>query len=300
MVSRLRDPLRPHTHEVLAVDALCVFFHRTANAWPSWWPGRGSRPPSRCSPGSCIPTPARRACSASVCRRGAAAPLALGACFSHTGKLWYHCPPHRHVRVSATCTRSIPWPEAYPSLTTEPFLDTPVGQLAPADVRCESSREPLHADEPTIRVSTSATCRRCCGRSCDRNGVTLLLTSHDTETWRRSATASSLRSAADACSISSIVRPAAAVRQRQTQLAIVGGLIPRRARHGRHGLRAVRDVRGARRQRRSAWWTRRWKMRDLAIEDAPLDVGVIRALYSTTRVAADVEVSLTREDEPSV
>lgn len=119
----------------------------------------------------------------------------IGTVFGQRSQLWYQLPPRDTFRLLGHVyglTR-----EAFrarldalvSAFRLEPLLDTPVRQLSLGErMRCEIAASLLHGprvlflDEPTIGLDVSAkavTQELLCAES-TREGVTLLLTSHDT------------------------------------------------------------------------------------------------------------------------
>jgi ABC-2 type transport system ATP-binding protein len=119
----------------------------------------------------------------------------LGTVFGQRSQLWYQLPPRDTFELlgrvyeidRAVHQRRI---EALMSaFALNAFFDTPVRQLSLGErMRCEIAASLLHAprllflDEPTIGldVSAKATIQTLLRGESDRDGVTLLLTSHDT------------------------------------------------------------------------------------------------------------------------
>lgn len=119
----------------------------------------------------------------------------IGTVFGQRSQLWYHLPPEDTFRLLA-CAYEIEQ-DAYKkrlSFLTEafdiaPLLDKPVRQMSLGQrMRCEIVASLLHKpdvlflDEPTIGLDITArrTIRDLIRDTSDRDGTTVLLTSHDT------------------------------------------------------------------------------------------------------------------------
>jgi ABC-2 type transport system ATP-binding protein len=119
----------------------------------------------------------------------------IGTVFGQRSQLWYHLPPEDTFRLLA-CAYEIE-PDTYKkrlSFLTEafdiaPLLDKPVRQMSLGQrMRCEIVASLLHKpdvlflDEPTIGLDITArrTIRDLIRDTSDRDGTTVLLTSHDT------------------------------------------------------------------------------------------------------------------------
>ena len=129
-----------------------------------------------------------------ACDRRALA-FRLGTVFGQRSQLWYQLPPRDTFALLGRVYEVEPRRHTarLASLTSifelEPFLDTPVRQLSLGErMRCEIVASLLHEpqllflDEPTIGLDVSAKARiqRLLREESDRAGVTLVLTSHDT------------------------------------------------------------------------------------------------------------------------
>ena len=182
-----------------------------------------------------------------------------------------------------------------------PLVDTPVRQLSLGErMRCEIAASLLHAprmlflDEPTIGldVSAKAAIRELLRTESERDGVTLLLTSHDTGDIERVCD----RADRDPSRPAAVGRPdrgpAPQVSQGQARHAVERGRASRAdaARRPRVVVSAPTGRSWSRARDHAARHVvdaalRQAAIRDLAIEDAPLDE-VIRALYADAETGA--------------
>jgi ABC-2 type transport system ATP-binding protein len=124
----------------------------------------------------------------------------IGTVFGQRSQLWYQLPPRETFALLGKVYEMEPRQHArrLEALTAlfelGTLVDTPVRQLSLGErMRCEIAASLLHApqllflDEPTIGldVSAKATIRELLRAESERDGVTLLLTSHDTEDIER-------------------------------------------------------------------------------------------------------------------
>jgi len=308
MASRLRDFVRPQTHEVLAVDALSFSIRhgeRVAFIGPN---GAGKSTTLKMLAGILHPDSGEaRVLGLVPSRQRRQLAFQLGTVFGQRSQLWYQLPPRdtfellgRVYEIEAVAHR-----RRIQSLTRlfelEPFLDTPVRQLSLGErMRCEIVASLLHGprllflDEPTIGldVSAKATIQALLRAESDRDAVTLLLTSHDTGDMEKICDRVIVISGGRLLWDGSIVdlRRQYLTSKRVTiwseterlHLAIPGVRVITAAGY-RAEFDVALDVTTVGHVVDAA--LKQGSVRDLAIEDAPLDA-VIRALYSTASVAA--------------
>jgi ABC-2 type transport system ATP-binding protein len=196
IAARLRDVVAPQTQAVVAVDRLSFSVRaceRVAFIGPN---GAGKSTTLKMLAGILHPDAGTiRVLGLVPSAQRAALAFRIGTVFGQRSQLWYQLPPRdtfallRHVyEVDATThRRRIDMLVALFELG--PLVDTPVRQLSLGErMRCEIAASLLHApqllflDEPTIGldVSAKAAIRELLRAESDREGVTLLLTSHDT------------------------------------------------------------------------------------------------------------------------
>lgn len=120
----------------------------------------------------------------------------IGAVFGQRSQLWYHLPVQETLSLFATIY-DIPYPvyqqrlkELAAKFELEPLLTKPVRQLSLGErMRCEVVASLLHQpavlflDEPTIGldITAKAIIRDLIRKQSEEKGVTILLTSHDTD-----------------------------------------------------------------------------------------------------------------------
>jgi ABC-2 type transport system ATP-binding protein len=196
IAARLRDVVAPQTHAVVAVDRLSFSVRageRVAFIGPN---GAGKSTTLKILAGILHPDAGRvRVLGLVPSQERYALAFRIGTVFGQRSQLWYQLPPRdtfallgRVYEVDASeHRRRIDMLVALFELG--PLVDTPVRQLSLGErMRCEIAASLLHApqllflDEPTIGldVSAKATIRELLRTESDRLGVTLLLTSHDT------------------------------------------------------------------------------------------------------------------------
>jgi ABC-2 type transport system ATP-binding protein len=201
MAARLHDFFLPQTHAVLAVDRLSFSIapgERVAFIGPN---GAGKSTTLKILAGILHPDSGEaRVLGLVPSRQRHELAFHIGAVFGQRSQLWYQLPPrdtfellgrvyevergeHRR-RVDALASM----------FELGAFIDTPVRQLSLGErMRCEIAASLLHSprvlflDEPTIGldVSAKAVIRELLRAQSDRDGVTLLLTSHDTGDMER-------------------------------------------------------------------------------------------------------------------
>jgi ABC-2 type transport system ATP-binding protein len=196
VVVRLRDPFGLDTHTVVAVDRLSFTIapgERVAFIGPN---GAGKSTTLKVLAGILSPDDGRVSVlglAPADQRRQLA--FQIGTVFGQRSQLWYQLPARdtfalleRVYEVDTTSHR-----QRIDMLTSAfslgSLVDTPVRQLSLGErMRCEIVASLLHAprmlflDEPTIGldVSAKAVIRELLRQESEREGVTLLLTSHDT------------------------------------------------------------------------------------------------------------------------
>jgi ABC-2 type transport system ATP-binding protein len=194
--SRLRDVLSPHAQEVTAVDRLSFSIaggERVAFIGPN---GAGKSTTLKVLAGVLQPDGGDvRVLGLEPVRQRRELAFRVGTVFGQRSQLWYQLPPRdtfellgRVYEVPKAAHRKR-IDELTATFGLGPLLDTPVRQLSLGErMRCEIAASLLHQpqilflDEPTIGldVSAKAVIRELLHRESARNGVTLLLTSHDT------------------------------------------------------------------------------------------------------------------------
>ena len=194
--ARLHDFFRPDTHALVAVDRLSFSIapgERVAFIGPN---GAGKSTTLKILAGILHPDAGEVHVLGLVpSRQRHELAFRIGTVFGQRSQLWYQLPPRDtfellgrvYEREQADHRRRI---DALTSLfELGAFIDTPVRQLSLGErMRCEIAASLLHAphllflDEPSIGldVSAKAVIRELLRAESDRDGVTLLLTSHDT------------------------------------------------------------------------------------------------------------------------
>src|SRR3954447_19044811 len=194
--ARLQDFVRPLTQTVTAVDRLSFSIdpgERVAFVGPN---GAGKSTTLKVLAGILQPDAGDvRVLGLEPSRQRRELAFRVGTVFGQRSQLWYQLPPRDTFDLLG---RVYEVPKATQRKRTDeladvfglgPLLDTPVRQLSLGErMRCEIAASLLHRpqilflDEPTIGldVSAKAIIRELLHRESARNGVTLLLTSHDT------------------------------------------------------------------------------------------------------------------------
>jgi ABC-2 type transport system ATP-binding protein len=196
IAARLRDVVAPHTHAVLAVDRLTFSVRageRVAFIGPN---GAGKSTTLKILAGILHPDAGSvRVLGLVPSHERYALAFRIGTVFGQRSQLWYQLPPRDTFALlgrvyevdAAEHRRRIDMLVALFELG--PLVDTPVRQLSLGErMRCEIAASLLHMpqllflDEPTIGldVSAKAAIRELLRAESNRQGVTLLLTSHDT------------------------------------------------------------------------------------------------------------------------
>jgi len=196
LIARLRDFARPQTHTVTAVDGLSFAIapgERVAFVGPN---GAGKSTTLKMLAGILLPDAGEvRVLGLEPSRQRRELGFQVGTVFGQRSQLWYQLPARDTFELlgrvyeiaRAEHRRRI---EALTSaFGLGSLLDTPVRQLSLGErMRCEIAASLLHAprmlflDEPTIGldVSAKAVIRELLHSESVSHGVTLLLTSHDT------------------------------------------------------------------------------------------------------------------------
>jgi len=201
VAARVHDFFRPQTHAVLAVDHLSFSIEpgeRVAFIGPN---GAGKSTTLKILAGILHPDAGQVQVLGRVpARQRHELAFEIGTVFGQRSQLWYQLPPrdtfdllgHVYEIDRGAHRRRI---DSLISLfELGAFIDTPVRQLSLGErMRCEIAASLLHAprllflDEPTIGldVSAKAAIRELLRTESERDGVTLLLTSHDTGDMER-------------------------------------------------------------------------------------------------------------------
>jgi len=199
--ARLHDFFLPQTHAVTAIDRLSFSIapgERVAFIGPN---GAGKSTTLKILAGILHPDAGEtRVLGLVPSRQRNELAFHIGTVFGQRSQLWYQLPPRATFELLGRVyeiargehRRRI---EALTSLfELGAFIDTPVRQLSLGErMRCEIAASLLHAprmlflDEPTIGldVSGKAVIRELLRTESERDGVTLLLTSHDTGDMER-------------------------------------------------------------------------------------------------------------------
>ena len=196
VAARLRDALRPQTQLVTAVDRLSFSIapgERVAFVGPN---GAGKSTTLKILAGILQPDAGEvRVLGLEPSRQRRELAFRVGTVFGQRSQLWYQLPARDTFELlgrvyeveRAEHRRRLDALTA--AFALAPLLDTPVRQLSLGErMRCEIAASLLHAprilflDEPTIGldVSAKAVIRELLHDESVRLGVTLLLTSHDT------------------------------------------------------------------------------------------------------------------------
>ena len=196
IAARLRDVVAPQTHAVVAVDRLSFSVRpgeRVAFIGPN---GAGKSTTLKILAGILHPDGGTvRVLGLVPSHQRHALAFRIGTVFGQRSQLWYQLPPRDtfallgriYERDATQHRRRIDMLVALFALG--PLVDTPVRQLSLGErMRCEIAASLLHEpqllflDEPTIGldVSAKAAIRELLRAESNRQRVTLLLTSHDT------------------------------------------------------------------------------------------------------------------------
>jgi len=193
---RLRDLVAPETQAVAAVDRLSFSIRageRVAFIGPN---GAGKSTTLKVLAGILHPDSGEvRVLGLVPARERKALSFRIGTVFGQRSQLWYQLPPRDTFALLGPVYDVDPTEHRrridhlVRTFDIGALVDTPVRQLSLGErMRCEIAASLLHApqllflDEPTIGldVSAKAATRELLRAESDRNGVTLLLTSHDT------------------------------------------------------------------------------------------------------------------------
>jgi ABC-2 type transport system ATP-binding protein len=302
LAARLQDAVRPRTQRIVAVDNLSFAIapgERVAFIGPN---GAGKSTTLKMLAGILQPDEGEaRVLGLVPSRQRRQLAFRVGTVFGQRSQLWYQLPPRDTFQLLG-CVYEIDRAEARRRIDalTEvfalgPFLDTPVRQLSLGErMRCEIAASLLHAprvlflDEPTIGldVSAKATIQSLLRTQSERDGVTLLLTSHDTGDIEKICDRAIVIHGGRLLWDGRIedLRRRYLTRKRVTvwsevehlDLAVPGVRVVQSAPY-RTEVEVSLDVSSVGRVVDAA--LRQGPVHDLAVEDAPLDV-VIRALYA--------------------
>ena len=196
VAARLQDFVRPLTQTVTAVDRLSFSIapgERVAFVGPN---GAGKSTTLKVLAGILQPDAGEvRVLGLEPARQRHELAFRVGTVFGQRSQLWYQLPPRdtfallRRVYEIAPADHRRRLDALTAASGLEAILDTPVRQLSLGErMRCEIAASLLHApqilflDEPTIGldVSAKAVIRELLHTESAGHGVTLLLTSHDT------------------------------------------------------------------------------------------------------------------------
>jgi ABC-2 type transport system ATP-binding protein len=201
VAARLHDFVTPKTEQVLAVDDLSFTVRpgeRVAFIGPN---GAGKSTTLKMLTGILHPDRGQvQVLGFAPSRQRHQLAFHIGTVFGQRSQLWYQLPPRDTFELLGRVyeidprvhhDRIVALADAF---ALNPLLDTPVRQLSLGErMRCEIAASLLHAprllflDEPTIGldVSAKAVIRELLQAESERHGVTLLLTSHDTGDMER-------------------------------------------------------------------------------------------------------------------
>jgi ABC-2 type transport system ATP-binding protein len=199
--ARLHDFFRPQTRAVVAVDQLSFSIapgERVAFIGPN---GAGKSTTLKMLAGILHPDAGEaRVLGLVPARQRHQLAFHIGTVFGQRSQLWYQLPPRdtfellRRVYEVERCAHTRRIEALTSTFELGAFIDTPVRQLSLGErMRCEIAASLLHSprmlflDEPTIGldVSAKAVIRELLREESERHGVTLLLTSHDTGDMER-------------------------------------------------------------------------------------------------------------------
>src|SRR5262245_43338540 len=201
VAARLHDFVTPQTERVLAVDDLSFTVgpgERVAFIGPN---GAGKSTTLKMLTGILHPDGGQvQVLGFAPSRQRHQLAFHIGTVFGQRSQLWYQLPPRDTFELLGRVYEIDPRVHRdriaalADAFALGPLMDTPVRQLSLGErMRCEIAASLLHAprllflDEPTIGldVSAKAVIRELLQAESDRNGVTLLLTSHDTGDMER-------------------------------------------------------------------------------------------------------------------
>jgi ABC-2 type transport system ATP-binding protein len=302
VAARVRDVFAPQTEAVVAVDGLSLSVRtgeRVAFIGPN---GAGKSTTLKILAGILRPDAGDvRVLGLVPSSERHALAFRIGTVFGQRSQLWYQLPPRdtfallRRVYEVDPMRHRRRMDELIALFGLGALVDTPVRQLSLGErMRCEIVASLLHAprllflDEPTIGldVSAKAAIRELLRAESERDGVTLLLTSHDTGDIER------------VCDRVVVIHRGRLVWDGRLADLRRSYLAARRVTLWTEAERLDLSMEGVRVLASSAYRTelevdvetaslgsvvdaalRQGAVRDLTVEDAPLDV-VIRALYA--------------------
>jgi viologen exporter family transport system ATP-binding protein len=308
--ARVQDFVAPRTQPILAVDRLSLQIRpgeRVAFIGPN---GAGKSTTLKMLAGILRPDAGHvRVLGLEPSRERQALAFRIGTVFGQRSQLWYQLPP-RDTFTLLRCVYDVDRERHRRRVETLTALfgigrlvDTPVRQLSLGErMRCEIAASLLHEprllflDEPTIGldVSARATIRELLRAESERDGVTLLLTSHDTGDVEQvcnrvvvinhgrllwDGTLDELRRSTGASKRVTLWTEAEHLDLRLAGVRVLGSGSFRTELEVQPGAVSLGQVVDAA--------ARQSPVRDLTVEDAPLDA-VIRTLYAradTTRLS---------------
>ena len=201
IAARLHDFSRPRTERVVAVDDLSFTVRpgeRVAFIGPN---GAGKSTTLKMLTGILHPDSGDvQVLGFAPSRQRHQLAFQIGTVFGQRSQLWYQLPPRDTFELLGRVYEVDPrvhhdrMAALVDAFALGSLIDTPVRQLSLGErMRCEIAASLLHAprllflDEPTIGldVSAKAVIRELLQAESERNGVTLLLTSHDTGDMER-------------------------------------------------------------------------------------------------------------------
>ncbi len=196
LAARFKDFVAPQTRSVIAVDDLSFSIEpgeRVAFIGPN---GAGKSTTLKILAGILHPDRGEvRVLGVAPAKQRRTLAFRVGTVFGQRSQLWYQLPPRdtfellRRVYEVDARTHRARLQTLVALFELGALLDTPVRQLSLGErMRCELAATLLHAprllflDEPTIGLDVSAktTIRELLRAESEREGLTLLLTSHDT------------------------------------------------------------------------------------------------------------------------
>ncbi|MGE0703383.1 MAG: ATP-binding cassette domain-containing protein [Vicinamibacterales bacterium] len=302
LAARFQDFLAPRMEPVVAVDGLSLCVHRGERVAFIGPNGAGKSTTLKVLAGILRADAGHvRVLGLEPATERRALAFSIGTVFGQRSQLWYQLPPRDTFALLGRVyeveeTRHQRRLDALTALfELDALIDTPVRQLSLGErMRCEIVASLLHAprllflDEPTIGldVSAKAAIRDLLRAESERDGVALLLTSHDTGDIQHvcdrvvvihhgrllwDGTVADLRRSHLAATRVTLVTEA-----ERLDFALPGVDVTA---FSAHRTELQFDARRASLGQIVDAASRQSVIRDLAVDDAPLDV-VIRALYS--------------------